>query len=487
MNIQKQVFSGMIWSIFEQFGNKASQFIIGIILARLLSPKDFGLIGIITVFIVISDSIASGGFIQALIRKLDCEDEDFDTAFLYNFVVSVALYLILFFSASFISSFYHLEILIKLVRVMCIVIIIDSFAFVQRAKLLKEMQFKVIAKLSVVSQIFSGLIGIIGAFWGLGVWSLVIKTLLYRLLMSISLMNANKWIPKLKFSRSSFRELFGFGSKMLITQIIESTYRSLYSILIGKFFSASSLGYFTRANLFKNLLSDQMVTVVQRVTLPALSKIQDNKNKLKEGFEKLTRVIFFVSSFSLFAMIAMAGPIILFLIGSKWHESILYLQLLAASAILYPAGEINLNILQVKGRSDIILKLQIIKKILNMPLIILGIMLGIKYLIIGMIIRSVIDFFANTYYSKQYIEYSSWQQLQNSGSFMLVLFPVSVLTYTISTFATGLSVGLVLLLQVLFYFSANVLLFELLKKQEYLLIKGIVWQHVKKILDKRNG
>ena len=437
-------------------------------------PEDFGLIGMITIFIAVSEVFVSSGFNQALIRKQICSEEDYNTAFIINTGISIVLYALLFLSAPLIARFYQKDELIWLIRVLCLIILFDAVAFTQRAKIYKSLNFKIIAKSSVLSQFISSVVGILAAFKGFGVWSLVIKMVLNRLIMAINLVLINKWIPKFQFSRIAYRELFSFGSKIMFTQLIDRVYQNIYLVVIGKFFSATDLGYYTRANLFKSLVSEQLVSSVQVVTLPTLANIQDDYTRLLSGFKSLTRLIIFISSFFLIGLVAIAGPMVLFLIGQKWYESIGYLQLLAISAIFYPVGEINLNILQIKGRSDLLLKLQIIKKIFSVPLIITGVILGIKYLIIGIIIASIFDFFANSFYSKKLINYSSIDQLVNSMPSLLIMAFVSCLTFFISKIFISYPIGLIFLIQLLFYGICTISIFELIKKSEYLELKNIV-------------
>ncbi len=474
MELKNKTFSGFLWSFTEQIGNKVIQFVIGIILARILLPAEFGLIGMIAIFIAISGTIANGGFVQALIRKQNCTNIDYNTAFIFNFVSALSIYGLLFLSAPFISDFYNEPELTRIIQVLCLIIPIDSLSFVQRAKLYKDVNFKKIAKVSILSQVTSGVVGIFAAVNGYGVWSLVIRMLLNRGLMAISLMIVNKWLPNFSFSKDSFKELFRFGSKLLITQIIERIYRNIYFVIIGKVFSVSDLGYYTRANQFKSLVSEQLVSSVQRVTLPILSTIQDDSKKLQDGFLKLISLVFFISAFLLIGLLIVSEPMILFLIGEKWRQSIVYLQLLSISAILYPIGEINLNILQVKGRSDYILKLQIIKRIVSIPLIIIGVYMGINYLIYGIIVSSIFDFFANSYYSKQLIHISSFQQLRNSLPSFMIMVITAIITYFIGLYISDKSPVIIFFIQLSFYVVANLVVFEVLKKHEYIEIKNLI-------------
>lgn len=481
MSLKKKGLAGLIWASAEQFGNKVVQFAIGIILARLLEPSEFGLIGMITIFISVSEGIASGGFVQALIRKKGASEKDYNTAFYYNLVVSLFLYAIVFFFSPYIAGFYNEIRLERLVQALMLVVIIDAIAFVQRAKLIKEIDFKSLAKASVISQIIGGIAGIVAAYVGLGVWSLVIKMVLTRLINTVNLLILNFWIPKLKFSKSSFFELFGFGSRILLTQLIERIYYNIYLVIIGKFYSSAELGFYTRANMFKSLISEQITSITQKVSLPLLSDIQNEEERLKNAFNKLVGTIFFVTSFLLIGLIPMSKALVLFLIGDKWLPSVPFLQLLAVSGIMYPVGEINLNILQVKGRADYILKLQSIKKLISIPIIIVGVYQGLMYLVAGIVLISFLDFFSSSYYSERFIGFSGTKQLKKAAPYIFVFSVIAMLTGAIGHAISNLHPGLVLASQVFFYLTVSIITFEIYKTTEYNEVKSVIYSYIRKI------
>lgn len=484
MNLKKRGFVGLFWASAEQMGNKIIQFVIGIILARLLEPSEFGLIGMITIFISISEGIASGGFSQALIRKKDVKDEDYNTAFFYNFLASIILYAIFYLLSPHIASFYNEIRLEQLVKALMLVVIIDSFAFVQRAKLIKHIDFKSLAKASVISQLLGGIAGIVAAYYGLGVWSLVIKMILTRLIGTINLIIINLWIPKFQLSKNSFSELFGFGSRILLTQLIERIYRNIYLVIIGKFYSPAELGYYTRANMFRGLVSEQLTGTTQKVSLPLLSEIQDDEERLRKAFRRLVSIIFFVSSFLLIGLIPISKAMIQFLIGDKWLPSVPFLQILAIAGILYPVGEINLNVLQVKGRADYILKLQTIKKLISIPVIVLGVYLGLIYLVWGIVLISLIDFFLSTYYSRQLIGFSGIEQLQKALKYLFVFTGIAAATFLIGNSISHLYSGIILVVQALFYLLSSIMVFEVLRMEEYEEVKKIILSFFKTIKHK---
>ncbi len=477
MSMRNKAASGMIWAFLEQIGNKIVQFIIGIILARLLSPSQFGLIGMLTVFISVSESISAGGFAQALIRKEKCTDDDYNTSFIFNIGVGIVLYLLLFSFSGTIATFFNEPLLKRLLAVLAFQIIIDSLSFVQNAKLLKGLEFKKLAQVSVISQTIGGFIGILLAVYGFGVWSLVIKIIFSRLIRSVLLLYFNRWLPKIRFSYSSFKDLFGFGSKMLLVSIIERIYTNIYNIVIGKYYNKTTLGYYTRANQFKSLVSEQLVTTLQRVSLPILSNVQNEKTRLDNGFKKMVNFTFFLSIISMMILIPTARYMIFFLLGAKWSSSITYLQLLALSGILYPVSQVNLNYLQVTGRSDLILRLQVIKKIISVPFIIIGVMKGITFLIYGIIVISISDYLISSSYSAKLGKYSLFQQIQHFIPSTLFLSALSFGIFYLGAFLENsyqVNNGLILLIQLSLYFGIAFLTFYVSKYPEFREILKII-------------
>ncbi len=477
MSLIEKATSSMFWVFMEQIGNKVIQFIIGLILARLLSPSQFGLLGMLTIFISVSETISVGGFNQALIRKKKCTEDDYNTSFIFNIFVGLILYSLLFISSNSIAKFFNEPILSLLLRFLALQIIIDSLSFVQNAKLTKDLRFKDSAKISVTSQLIGGLLGIMLAYHGIGVWSLALKVIISRSIRTVLLIYYNKWLPKLRFSAKSFRDLFGFGSKMLLTSIVERLYSNIYNVVIGKYYSKASLGYYTRANQFKKLLSEQIITSIQRVSIPLLSTIQDEKQKLQSGFKKMVNVTYFISIFGMMFLLSTARYMILFLLGYKWSMSINYLQLIAISGILYPVSQVNLNYLQVTGKSNLILKLQLLKKITTIPFIAIGIICGVNFLIYGMIAISVTDYVISSWFSAKLANYSIFQQLKHFSMNTLILSVVSGIIYFIGYYMEKsllIHNGIIFMFQSISYFILVVLLFEFAKSPDYLETKSAV-------------
>jgi teichuronic acid exporter len=480
MSLQKKTLNSLLWSFGEQAGNKVIHFIVGIILARLLAPEQFGLIGMITIFLTISQTVASGGLSQALIRKKNCSTEDYNTTFITNLGAGILLYVIFYFTSGLIANFYNEPQLELIIKVIFITLLMDSLSFVQRTKIYKNVDFKNLAKINVISQSISGVIAIFMAYNGFGVWSLVVKIVLNRGIIALLLFVNNKWFPRLTFSKESFRELFGFGYKMLFSNLIERTFKRVYYLIIGKVYSASLLGFYTRSEQFKSLVAEQLTSTIQRVTLPVLANIQDDEKRLKSAFQKMLSSSLLVSAFFMVGLVVIAQPMILFLIGEKWEQSISFLQILAFSGILYPASQLNLNILQVKGRSDLILKLQTIKKTVAIPVIITSAIISIEMMLYALILISVMDFIADSYYSKKLIGFSTINQVKQIIPVILILFVSSAASLFFLSKVGGIHQSLRLIISGSIYLSVTFLLLELFKNSAYRQVKDTVYQYLKK-------
>jgi O-antigen/teichoic acid export membrane protein len=472
-SLKQKTISGFLWSFIDSFTNLSIQFIVGIILARLLSPKEFGLVGMLTIFIAVSQSFINSGFSQALIRKKDPSREDYSTVFYFNLAVGIVCFFVLYLCAGLIGRFFKEPQLKPLIQVLGFTLIINSFTIIQQTILTRRIDFKLQAKISIISSVVSGVVGIGMAFAGYGVWSLVIKTITMYAITSILLWFWNKWKPVLIFSIQSFKELFSFGSKLLLSGLIDTVYSNVYYLIIGKYFSAQELGYYTRADQFKTLPSSNLTSVIQRVSYPVLSSIKEDIPKLKEAYKKLIRSTMLICFVLMLGMAAIAKPMILTLIGEKWEPCVIYLQLLCFVGMFYPLHALNLNMLQVKGRSDLFLRLEIIKKSLAIPIIIIGIIWGIKVMILGMIVNTLIAYYLNSYWSGSLIGYSFLEQIKDIlPSFLLAVCMSSVV------FVCGLLIPLsplpLFVIQLITGVLITIGLCETLHNKDYIYIKDIV-------------
>ncbi|WP_455623677.1 lipopolysaccharide biosynthesis protein, partial [Parabacteroides sp.] len=376
-NLKNKTIKGVGWSVIDTVARYGIIFIVGVILARLLSPNEYGLIGILTIFINVFNVIVDGGFINAIIRKQNANDVDFCTVFYTNMAISSFLSMTLFFSADLIASFFERPELICLTRVMSVIIIINGLSLVQKAKLTKVIDFKTQTKISVISSIFSGFIGVLMALKGYGVWALVGQQISNQMFNTILLWIYNRWIPKFTFSFQSFKELWDFGWKLLVSGILDSVWRELYQVVIGKCYSPATLGYYTRASQFSSLCSSNITTVVQRVSFPVFCSVQSDTVRLKSGYKRVIKVTMLSTCALTFGLAACSESLIYVLLGSKWMECVPMLQILCLYMFLDPLHSLNLNAIQIIGRSDLTLKLKIIKTILSAIPLAIGVFIGI--------------------------------------------------------------------------------------------------------------
>ena len=397
----------------DSISSQGVTFLVGLVLARLLTPHEYGLIGYIMILVAVFNSIVDSGFSNALIRKKDAEETDYSTAFIFNLAVSLVLMAAMVLVAGPFSLFFKEPQLVPLVRVMSVIVVINALALIQRTRLVKSVDFKTQTKASLISSVSSGAVGLAMAFGGLGVWSLVGQQISRQFINTVCLWILNRWKPTWKFSWSSFRELFGFGWKLLVSGLIDTVWKEIYQLVIGKFYSTSTLGQYTRGKQFSDIFSSNMTSIVQRVSYPVLSSIQDERERMREGYRKIIRTTMLASFVLLFGLSAVAESLLTVLIGPRWLEAAHYLQIICFAASLYPLHAINLNMLQVQGRSDLFLKLEIVKKIIAVGPLLLGIFIGIDWMLWGSLATSIIAYFLNARYSGTLIGYPIRAQIKD--------------------------------------------------------------------------
>ena len=410
-SLKDKTVKGVAWSGIDNMVQMGVTFVVSIILARLLSPDDYGLLGIVTIFTHVCQQLISAGFTTALIRKPNATDDDFNTSFIVNLGLSIFFYTVIFLCAPMIADFFHREELVDLTRVSSLGMIIGALAMVQQTRLTKRIDFKSQAKITFIASITSGLVGIVMALLGCGVWSLVVQHLVSNGLRTILLWEVNKWIPQLRFSSKSFHELFGFGWKMMLSAILDTVWKELYQVVVGRFYSPATLGQYTRSKHFSQLFSKNLSTVIQRVTYPVLSNIQNDRERMLSAYRRIIKVTMFITAISMFALGAVSEPLLYCLIGPKWHEAATYLPLICLTGSTYPLHAINLNMLQVQGRSDLFLGLEVIKKIIGIAPLAVCYFYGIMPMLCVSVITTTIAYFLNSYWSGKHIGYSSWQQI----------------------------------------------------------------------------
>ncbi|WP_281777525.1 lipopolysaccharide biosynthesis protein [Croceibacter atlanticus] len=432
MSLGKQTLGGFTWTFISNIATKFLGLFIGIVLARLLTPKDFGLVAMLYVFFEVSNSFVNSGFSQALIREDVLSEKDKATAFNINILVSISFYALLWFCAPAIADFYENEKLVLLARVMGITIIINAFTIVQRADITHKLLFKKLSVILVTANVIAGIVGIAMAYMGYGVWSLASKYIVMAFMTSFLFYVMNPWYPKFFIIRESFKRLFGFGSKLFLSGLINTIYDNIYKLIIGKYFSAVTLGLYTQAKLYVTQVTLSAVSTIQTVTYPILSKAKNEPQRLKNAYRKIIIATSFVIFPITIAMGLLAKPLILVAIGEQWVDAIPFLQILCVSGVLYHLHAINLNILKVLGRSDLFLKLEIIKKINITIAILIGINFGIWGLLIASVISSYIALLINMYYTNKHIDYSYANQFSDLLPIFLQTIPMVLAIYAIT-------------------------------------------------------
>ncbi|URC14966.1 lipopolysaccharide biosynthesis protein [Flavobacterium sp. B183] len=443
-SLKSTAIKGVVWSAVDKFAIQFGQFIVGIVLARILLPEDFGVIGMLTIFIALSQTFVESGLGTGLIQRQDRTDIDFSTVFVFNLAISCFFYALLFLSAPYIASFFNQPKLIDLLRVLGLILILNAFAVVQRTKLTIAIDFKSVAKSNVIGMIIGGIFGVLAAMNGYGVWSLVIQMLMGTFSTSLSLWFLSNWMPSVSFSKKSFRSLFGYGSSLLMAGLYAQILNNVYNICLGKFYSASSLGYYTRAKSFADLSAGTIVSIIQQATFPVLTSVQNDRERLVSIYSRMIRMsaFFIIPLMTLIALLA--KPIVIVLLTEKWISLIPLLQWMVFARIFLPMSAINMNLLNAVGRSDLFLKVDLSKLPLTILAMIITIPLGIKAIVIGHVITSALSFLINAYLPGKFYGYGAIKQLKDMRSFFLATLGMAILVFVITSFVDNLILQLLL-------------------------------------------
>ena len=430
-SVRSQLLHGVAWNFIEKVLMRGASFVIGIILARLLSPSDFGLIGMLAIFVAISNVFIEGGLAKALIQRKDCQDIDFSTAFVANVSMSLVIYVVLFLTAPLIADFYDEPILTDITRILSLNFVLGSFNIVQRAKLMANVDFKSLAQINVISTIVSGIIGIAMAFYGWGVWSLVGQTLCSTIVLLLLFPFYSKWRPSIKFSPNSFRQLFGFGSKLMATGVYSVILNNISTICIGRFYKSNQLGFYTRASQFSEIISSTMFDVLGNVTFPVLSHLQDDREKLVSVYRKSL----FITAMLIFPLMILCAllsrPMVIILLTEKWLPCVVLMQWLFLARMFTPLSAINMNILNAVGRSDLFMKLDFSKAPLVLIVLAITIPISVEAITIGSFCTSFICFFINAYLPGRLFGYGAINMIRDWRYIFLSLgaMVLAVLTY----------------------------------------------------------
>ena len=481
-SLKEKAVRGIGWSAADTFLGYGVTFIVGLVLARLLSPEEYGLIGIVTIFTTILAGFVDSGFSNSLIRKKEVSNEDYNTLFSFNLIVSIVLFVLLYVASPIIARFFARPQLVSLTRVSGLLLIFQSLSIVQYTLLSRRVDFKTKTKASVISAIMSGVIGILMAFTGFGVWSLVAQLLSRQLTYSVCLWILNKWSPKLKINIESFKYMWGFGWKLMLSSFLDRVWQQLYQTVVGKYYSPASLGQYTRSKEYASIFSSNFTSIVQRVSYPVLSQIQDNKERMIGVYRRVIKVTMFGTAITMIFMGAVSEPLLYCFFGPRWHDAATYLPLICISMSLYPLHAINLNMLQVQGRTDIYLYVEIIKKVIAILPLGLGIFVSIYWMLIGTIVTGIVAFFLNSYYTGKSLGYTSWRQLKDVAPSYAIAFLIALSVYFFKYLP--ISYWIILPIQIFVGTIVGYLVCEKTKLEEYMEVKDVAIQYVSKLFKK---
>lgn len=429
MSLKQQALKGAVWTYSQQFGTQLISFIVSIFLARILLPEEFGLIGMIAIFMGIGTTLFDGGMTSSLIRSESLEESDFSTVFIFNLLVSIGVYSIIFVGAPFIADFYHQPILTNVTRIYALSFVFSAFGSVQNTMLTKAMNFKKQTLLTVPALVVGSIVALLMAINKFGVWSLVGMTLTNTFVLSATLWFTSKWKPSFMFSKEKFRKHFTYGYKLTLSGVLDIIFTNIYQIVIGRFFSASIVGYYTRANQLMMMPVGNVSTALNKVAFPLFAEMQNDDDRLRSAYKKIMLLVLFIINPILVTMMVLAEPLTVFLFTEKWLPMVPLFQIICLSGLLYPLHLYNLLILQVKGRSDLFLKLEIVKKVLSGIVLIISFYYGLYGLLWGQLIFSVLALFINTFFAGAMINYNMKQQLKDMLPLFILVAFVGVCVY----------------------------------------------------------
>lgn len=428
-NLQEKTFLGLIWGFLEKFSLQGFAFVQGIFLARWLTPADFGLVAMVGIFNSLSRVLIDSGFSTSLIRKKNAQAIDYSTVYDINIVMSFALCVVLCLCSSLIASFYNEPILSQIVCLNALQMFLGSFLGIYWVRMTIQLQFKKLSVISICSSLSSGTLSLVMAYMGYGVWSLVYPSFLSLFVNGVLYWYFLHWFPGHKFSKKSFKDLFAFGSNVLFSSLLSVFFNNIYSIVIGKKYSKQDLGYYSRGGSFANLPSNTITGVLTSVTYPILSKVQDDRQRLENVYRQMIRLSAYIVFPIMMGLAALARPVILFFVTEKWEPAIPYLQALCFSSMWLPIHALNLNMLKVKGRSDLFLRLEIIKKILIVVVLVVSLPFGVFYMCIGQIVTSYLCLIINTYYTGKLINVGFIAQMKDVLPLFVFSVSMSIVVY----------------------------------------------------------
>ncbi len=452
MSLRESTVKGVIWNGIDTFGQYIIQIAVLVILLRFLTPADFSLIEMLVVFSAISAVLLDSGMGQAIIRSNKITSKDLSSVFYFNVALGFVLYITLYFTAPYISDFYNVKELKDISRIYFLSIIINSFIIIQNTIFTKELNFKVLAKASLISSLISGTISVILAINGYGVWALVVQLLLHSLIKAVLLWFFSSWYPSFVFSWNTIKTLLLFSSKLMANGLLDTIFTNLQSLVIGKYFTQTDLGLYSQAKKIQSLPSQTLTQIIQKVTYPVLSKIQDNDTSLKTAYQKVIQMATYIVFPVMFFLIAVAENFFYVISSEEWLPAVQYFRPLCIIGILFPMQSVNNNIYLVKGRSGLLLKLSIIRRVLIVTSLVAGVIYGILILVWGLVIAYVITGFIFIHNGGKLINYSVTEQLRDVFPAFIVSLVLSYTIYFLGEKYLGIDPLVVLLFQAVIFF-----------------------------------
>jgi teichuronic acid exporter len=434
VSLKKQAVSGMLWTLLQQFGVQGISFVISLMLARLILPAEFGLIGMISVLVGLGNIFINSGMNQSLLRSSNSTEKDFSTIFYFNVLLSILAYVSVYFFAPVVSEFYAQERLTNIIRIYCILFVLNGLSSIHLVKMSLRFEFRRQAVVAIPSVIIGGALGIFLAYRGFGVWSIIWSAILQSFLMTMQLWYLENWVPLKVFDKTSLFHHWKFGSKLLYSGIIDSIFMNLFSIIIGKWYLASEVGFYQRAESLKQFPVSNISQIVNKVTYPLLASVQNNDSLLKNAYRQIIGMLMFITAPILIFSAVLSEPLFTFIFTDRWLSAAEYYKILIIGGMLYPIHAFNLNVLNIKGRSDLFLKLEIIKMIILIVIIFISFQWGIYGLLFGTIASSIIAFFINTFFTHKLIAYGAWLQIKDIFPSVFLAAVIGVCTYFLDIF-----------------------------------------------------
>jgi O-antigen/teichoic acid export membrane protein len=479
MELKKQSINGALWTFIDVLINKGAYFLTTIILAGIIGPEKFGLIGMITLFVTLGNTLIDSGMSTSLLRSNKVTDQDYSTIFITNVLASIVVYVFLFLISPYIAIFYKQPILIYIIRIYCLGFIINSLRSIHNIKLIRELNFKKITILSLPGNIISICLSVYLAKVGYDVWSVVWLFLVNQIITTIIFWTFIKWTPKWKFNFENFKHHFNFGYKLLLSAQLNTIFENINSILIGKFYDIKYLGYYDRAYTLNNYPVSVLSGIIMKVSLPALTVIKDEKERLQNAYKIIMQIAFFISATFLAFAAILATPVIGIILGKDWLYIVPMFQILTISFVFYPLHSLNINVLSLFGRSDLFLKLEVIKKIIMILLIIIGFNYGIYGLIWSNVIGSMLALLINSFYSGRFLNYSTFNQLFDLFPTVLVVLSTLIILFFLGIFTSISNPYINILFKLIFGFIILISISNYFNLTPFIMLKNLTKQYLK--------